>query len=224
MTQSIPLINKNDGFETVRDAIASILATETAAQQVLAAAAGQDPDDYKFRVFAERAAPWEIFGSDDVTPIVNVWFDGSNYDPSTSNVSTRQKGTSRFNIDVYSRAVSTETEGGHSPGDEAAAKAAHNAAKLVRNILMHDKYKYLGLQGTVWRRWLTSLTTFQPGAGTLPVENVVAVRLALEVDHNETIDLEDHEILEIVNVKMYHDSVDGQLIAELQFGEEDEGE
>lgn len=216
MTQVIPLIDKQDNFELVRDTIASILAVETVAQVALATAAAKpNPDDWKFYVFLERVNPWELFLADDLTPIVNVWFDSSTFDKSSSNVATRQKtDPSRFNIDIYAQANSTEETVGHTPGDEAAAKLAHNTTKLVRNILMHDLYKYLGLQGIVWRRWVGQITSFQPQSGGQPLNRVAAVRLVLEVEHNETIDLADHETLEIISIDMRHEP-NGQIIAEL---------
>lgn len=216
MTQSIPLIDKQDGFELVRDTIAAILATETVAQVALATAQSKpNPSDWAFGVYLERINPWEAFLAGDLTPIVNVWFDSTTFDKASSNVATRQKtDPSRFNVDIYAQAESKEETVGHTPGDEAASKLAQHVAKLVRNILMHDKYKYLGLQGIVWRRWVGQITAFQPASGTQPLGKIAAVRLVLEVEHLETIDLEDHETLEIISIDMRHEP-NGQIIAEL---------
>lgn len=219
MSQAIPLIQKEDGFEQVRDAIAAILATESAAQQVLAIDAALDPEPWDFRVYSERVDPWETFRdkTDDSRPVVNIWYDSSSYEMGASNVATRQKtDPSRFNVDVYTSAVSSETVGGHTPGDEAASKRAHHVVKLARNILMHDKYKYLGLRGLVWRRWVGQITAFQPSSGNQPLNRIAACRLVLEVEHIETIELEDHETLEILNIKLKHEP-DGQIIAELEY-------
>lgn len=216
MTQVIPLIDKQDGFELVRDTIATILATETAAQVALATAASKpNPDDWNFKVYLERINPWEAFLAGDLTPIVNVWFDSMTFDKGKSNVATRQQtDPSRYNIDIYAQANSTEETVGHTPGDKAAALLAHNTTKLVRNILMHDKHKYLGLQGIVARRWVGQVTSFQPQSGGQPLNRVVAVRLVLEVEHLETIDLADHETLEIISIDMRHEP-SGQIIAEI---------
>lgn len=218
MTQAIPLIDKDDNFELIRDKIAEILAVEQAAQVALAVAAAKDPTPWQFNVYQERINPWEAFrdGSGDLTPIVNIWYDSGAFDKASSNVSTRQKADpSRYNIDVYTYAKSTETAGGHDPGDEAASKLCHHVFKLVRNILMHDKYKYLDMQrGLVWRRWFGNINAYQPQSGNQPMNRTAVIRSVFEVEHNEEIQLEDHETCEIVNVKMRHEP-GGQIIAEL---------
>jgi hypothetical protein len=224
MTQSIPLIDKSDNFQIIGAAIASILATETVAQQALAVLDSQDPALYKFNVYRERINPWEAFrdgtAGADLTPIVNVWYESSRYDKGSSNVSTRQTSDpSRYNIDVYAYAASAETVAGHDPGDKTAALLAQNICKLVRNILMHDKYKKLGLDAskTVGMRWPGSMTAFQPQSGNQPVQRVVGCRFELDVKHIETTDLEDEETLSILNIKMrYEDG--GKIIAELEYG------
>jgi hypothetical protein len=219
-SQSIPLIDSQDGFEVIRDKIAWILAAEGADQVAKATAAGKtDPTEWSFRVYLERDNPWEEFqGGALPSPIVNVFFDDSGPDEGTSNRSDRQKHTSRYNIDVYAYAESEETAGGHTPGDMQSAILSHRTVRLVRNILMHDKYGYLGLLGAgfIWSRWIEKITPFQPSIGNQPVEHVRAARLTLAVEHNETIDFEDPSVIEIINVKFYHE-VGGQVIAELEY-------
>ena len=59
---TLPLIDKQDSFEIVRDQIAAILKTEITSQIALATTAGKpNPDDWKLRIFSERANPWEQF-------------------------------------------------------------------------------------------------------------------------------------------------------------------
>lgn len=216
MTQAIPLIDKDDNFEIILDKITTILAVEGAAQVALAAAVPTDTTPYEFNIYKERINPWEAFrdGVGVLTPIVNVWYDSGAFDKASSNVSTRQKTSpSRYNIDCYTYAAATETVTGHTPGDMAASLACHQVIKLIRNILMHDKYKYLDLQGTVWNRWVGSIQAYQPQSGG-PMNRVVANRLTLDVEHNETIELEDHETCEIISIDMRYE-VDGQIIAEI---------
>ena len=219
MTYVLPLIDKTDGFETVRDAVVSLLATETALQQALATAAAEDPALWEFDVFSERSNPWERFDADPTAvPAVNVWYDSSQFDESASNTATRQLARpSRYNVDVYASAVTAEAGAGHDLGDVKAAKEAHRVTRLVRNLLMHDKYIALGLSSKlVSRRWIESITAFQPQSGNVPVSHVRACRLVLAVDHLETVDLPDHETIDIVNVK-FHYEPDGQVIAELHY-------
>ena len=188
------LIDKQDTFEIVRDQIAAILKLESGIQQALAADAGKDPDDWKLRVFLERANPWEqwlnVQGDNvaalDKSPIVNVWFDNINYDRKASNIMERQKGDGVFNIDCYGFGVSSDNlAGGHNPGDEASALASQKACRLVRNILMAAQYTYLGLQGTVWGRWPQNITAFQAQLNNQAAQQVLGTRLALLSGFNE---------------------------------------
>jgi hypothetical protein len=211
----IPLIDKFDNFEIVRDKVAEILAAETVSQQDLATTALLDPDDFKFDVYIERINPWDSVGS---TPIVNVWFNRSPLDKGGSNSSTRQKHVSSINCDIYAQKETEETYDGHTSGDEAASKAAQRVARLVRNILMHDDYRLLNLTGVVWSRWVTEITMFQPTSGNQVIQHVVACRVALDVEHNEEMVFHDESnLIEGVNVKFYKEP-DGLLRAELNYG------
>lgn len=184
------LINVRDNSEVIRDEIAAILTTETASQQSLATLASLDPDQWKLRVFLERSNPWSEFmeSPDTSPPIVNVSLDNISYDRSTSDPVQRQKATGTYHIDCYGYGVSKDVSGGgHTPGDALAAYEAQRAVRLVRNILMAGVYTYLGshLRGTVWRRWVESVTFFQPSIDGQQVQQVVGARLALQVDFNE---------------------------------------
>lgn len=197
------LIDKQDNFEIIRDQIAAILATETANQQALATAAAKDPDDWKLRIYTERSNPFEMFLNGnpvtDVSPIVNIWYDNSNFDPKASNVSERQKAEGVFNIDCYGYGVAQDVAaGGHSPGDKAAALEVQRAVRLVRNILMSAEYTYLGLRGTVWGRWPQSITAFQPQLDALQVQQISGARIALIVVFNELSPQVAGETLELV--------------------------
>jgi hypothetical protein len=118
-------------------------------------------------------------------------------------------------VDCYGFAVSQDDPaGGHLPGDREGALACQRAARLVRNILMSDKYKYLDLQGMVWRRWMADQTAYQPQAGGQNVQHVQAIRMALDVDHNETIEQAVESTIEQINVQTRYEP-NGQLIAEM---------
>ena len=196
------LIDKTDNFETIRDQIASILAIETASQQALATAGGEDPDLWKLLVYTERSNPWERYlNSDDQTPIVNVWFDSATCDASASNVVERQKLDGRYHIDVYGRGVSRSDGAGHIAGDKEAATEAHRAIRLVRNILMSAYYTYLNLRGVVWRRWVDSITIFQPQEIERSAQQIVAGRVTLAVEFNEFSPQYVAETLELLSVQ-----------------------
>ena len=118
------LIDKQDGFEIVRDQIAAILATEIANQQTLASQAGRNPDEWKVRVFSERSNPWDQFQNDpaDRSPLVNVWYDNSTFPLNTSNVVEKQKGEGVFNLDCYGYGKSADDPTGGHLGDRPAIR------------------------------------------------------------------------------------------------------
>lgn len=197
------LIHKQDSFEIIRDQIAAILVREVANQMQLATDGGEDPNDWKLRVFSERSNPWEQLLNEqtDRNPIVNVWFDNSNFDPAASNISERQKTEGVFNIDCYGYGISTdEAGGGHNPGDKEAALEVHKALRLVRNILMAAEYTYLGLRGLVWQRWPQSITIFQPQLDGRQMQQVVGARVAFRVVFNEFSPQVTPETLELLSV------------------------
>jgi hypothetical protein len=212
------LIDKFDTFELVRDQIAAILVVESAAQMVLAANAvptPKDPNLWKLRVFTERSNPWSHFIDDspaDTSPIVNVSFDGATYDMSKSNVVERQHSVGIFHIDCLGYGKSADVvAGGHQPGDELAAFEAQRALRLVRNILMAGTYTYLGMQKVVGRRWPQSVNIFQPQDDGHHMQNVVAARLALQVEFNEFSPQVQGQIIELISLRVLRAET-GQLL------------
>jgi hypothetical protein len=213
------LIDKKDTFEIIRDKIALILATEVANQMALATAGGKDPDDWKLRIFSERSNPWEQLLNEqtDRSPIINVWFDNSNFDASSSNILERQKTEGVFNIDCYGYGTSSDVpSGGHTPGDKDAALEAQKALRLVRNILMAAEHTYLGLRGTVGSRWPQSMTVFQPQSDGRQMQQIVGARLALRVVFNEFSPQVPSETLELVSVDVKREE-NGEIIAETDY-------
>jgi hypothetical protein len=202
------LIDKVDGFEVVRDQIAAILAIETASQQALAHNANprKDPRPWKLRVFLERAGPWDLFDfkseQADHSPAVNVFYESDQFDEKAGNAFERQKVSGTFNIDCYGCGVSTETEAGHEPGDLVAAREAHRALRLARNILMSAHYIHLGLRPLVSHRWLQSRTVFQPPQEDNAAQRIVGARLALRVDFTEFAPQHVLETLEQLHVEV----------------------
>lgn len=209
---ALELIDKNDGFEIVRDKIASILVTEVASQQVIALAAGKDPDLWKLRVYLERSNAWEqwvnIEEVTDYSPIVNVYFDTATYNERYGDTVERQRSDSIYNIDCYAIGVSEESLAGHKIGDKEAALNAHRAARLVRNILMAGENTYLGLRGSVWGRWPQSLTVLQPEMNGQSLQHIICARWVFRVSHNEFSPQVAGETMEQINVTMTR-SADG---------------
>ncbi len=154
---ALPLIDKLDSFELVRDQIAGILVAEVANQRTLATAALKDPLDYTLNVYLERDFPvdrWLNSGvTDDIStaPIVSVWMEQSSINMrKTSNANNEQSFDVVYNLDVMARGFSSDVgAGGYSPADRAARIKCHSAVRLVRNILAHPNNSRLGLPSIV---------------------------------------------------------------------------
>lgn len=217
--QVISLIDKIDNFELIRDQIAYLLALESANQQALAIQESKNAGDYKIRVFTEQSNPWEQYldVDPDTSPIVNVWFDNSSFDPSASNTIERQKSDSIFNIDCYGYGISQDNSGqGHTAGDKEAAIQTQKALRFVRNVLMAGENTHLKLQGLVWSRWPESMTMFQPSFDSNEVQKVSGGRLSLRVMFNEFSPQVREETLEYLAIDLIR-SDNGEIIAEADF-------
>ena len=215
------LIDKQDTFEIVGLKIGQILADESAAQMLLAAAAvGKDPLQWKLRVYTEKFDPFEqwlnIDEDTDKSPIVNVWFDNSNYDKGASDLMERQWSESVFNIDCYGLGIAHGEGAGHKPGDQEAAAEAHRTMRLVRNIIMADIYTYLDMDGIVGERWPSTFTSFQVPQEQVTYQRIVGGRLALQVKFNEFSPQETPVILEGIS-NVINRASDGQLLAAVDY-------
>ena len=128
----------------------------------------------------------------------------------------RQKAKAIINVDCYGYGVSREQTDGHAPGDREAALACQRAVRLGRNILMAAPYTYLGLRGLVWKRWVQSVTIFQPQQEERSVQQVVAGRIAFQVEFNEfSPQVQPEELCEL-SVSVNREE-DGQLIVRADF-------
>lgn len=189
------LIDKQDSFEKVRDQISAILAIEEAQQRVFAAAAAEDPEQWRLNVYLERTNPWEQFinapeagggPANQFAPLVSVWFENSSFPRNAGNTHEWQTCDAAFNIDIYGIGIA-ETDGatGHRPSDLTAALNAQRGLRLVRNILMSGYYVDLKLPGVVGTRWIDSVQSFQPQFEQRPTQHVIAIRAVLAVKMNE---------------------------------------
>jgi len=214
------LINTNSTFETVRDAIAQILSNETANQMALAALAALDPEEWNMVIYMERFTPIEsqLNNPGLGTPIVNVSWDSSSFSAEKSNLIERRHSTGLYNIDVYGfGAARPDGLGGHVPGDVDTALRLQRAVRLVQQIIMSPEHIYLGMQGLVSRRWISSINAFQPDQGSVPVQNVMAARLSFEVDFNEfSIQSSENNLLNEIGITVIRDA-DGAILASADF-------
>jgi len=215
------LIDKQDTVEIVRDNVSAILATEAAAQVALATTAGKpDPSLWDFRVYQERSNIWENLPtkSGDARPVLNVWWDSSSFDRSASTTVERQKSIATINIDCFAYGGSAgDGGGGQTSGDQNAAENVQRAVRLARNILMAAEYTYLGVQGTVWSRWIDSITMLQlRQQDNRTVEHIVAARIALSVEFNEFSPQVPTETLELISTTVKR-AGDGQIIVQADY-------
>lgn len=192
MAEITTLIDKLDNKSIVRDQIAGLLVLESKEQQDLALAAGKDPRRWKLDVYMERSNPWGdyIDAIDDVEQaprVVNISFDRMVYDGAKSSVVDMQQGTATYNIDCfgYGKSRSDHQQYGHISGDLDARNAAERTLMLARNILMSAHYVYLGLKGTVTRRWPEIEEAQDIPVGEPNAVHVAVARLRLEVDFPE---------------------------------------
>ncbi len=199
MPDTLPqLIDKQDGFEVVRDQVAVLLAENTTTQVALAAAVPKpDPELWRFRVYLERSNPWESFRDGNAqfaaSPIVNVSYQGDEFPRDQGDTIERQAAAGRIAIDCYGLGKAADiAAGGHVPGDLDAVLEAQRCMRLVRNILMAAQNAWLQLQEidtpapapAVWQRWIASRQFFEPDTGDSALQ-VVGFRLMLEVTFNE---------------------------------------
>lgn len=223
---TIPLIDKQDNFEIVGLQIAAILALETIDQQALAVTAAKDPALWEFDVFNEKLNPWETFQNElIVTPVVNVWYDNSNFNPKDGDVVSRQMDSAIYNIDIYTaEPASDNPEGGYYPPDQKTVETLHRIIRLIRNIIMHPDNAYLKLTQTVGtrtgnligRRWIESKEIFQPQIGDRPVPFVIACRIPLNVTFQEFPVNEEFPTVEVIGIEVKRD-VDGKIILEAEY-------
>jgi len=194
----LPLIDKKDNFELITNEIAAILAIETINQQALATAAGKDPKLWEFKVYVERSNPWELLPDDEepIIPIVNVWWEGLNFDRSQSSPTLRQTSDpSVFNIDIIADSIAEKLPGtGQKVGDKAANENTKRMIRLVRNILFSvppdstqpgEDYAFLNMKGIVGERWIQNISRAVTDYDKQSIP-VAAARIALAVKHLET--------------------------------------
>ena len=214
------LIDGTDTSEDVRDQIAAILAVNASKQSELALAANERPELYSFDVYTERARPWEVFLNEfdpGTLPIVNVSLDNLNYSGGQSDTVHRQTCVGRYNVDCLAAAISeNNADGGHIPGDYAAALAAQRCYRQVRSILMAAENTYLQMRGTVGKRWPESMQMLNPPADNGEVVNIVGARLVLRVEFNEFSPQFDGVPLEIIGVTVER-SADGKILLQSEY-------
>lgn len=218
------LIDKFDNVELIRDKIALILANEVVSQKAIAVSKGKNSTLWDFKVYTERSNPIENFLNinEDATlannlPIVNVWFDNYNLEDKSSNTVERQVINGIFNIDIYALEIAKNNpSSGHLMGDELANRETQRVFRLVRNILMASSYTYLGMRNVVGKRWIQSVTAFQPDSSGKNMQQVQAIRISFVVQFNEFSPQYQGQGLELISNELKRNE-DGSVIANVDF-------
>lgn len=194
------LIDKRDNLVIVRDQIATILLLELQNQQQKALEAGRDPQDWKLRIFTERANCWGDFTSDDSgdhdagppaidpTPIVSVLAHKTKYDKARSLPVVEQTADAIYEIHIYGCGVAHASSGGHVTGERMATDEVLRAYALVRNILMSGHAANLAMPGIVGDHWPEDFEVMGQPSDDLDkpkYERVAAGRLQLAVSFLE---------------------------------------
>lgn len=186
------LLNTNNSFEIVRDAVASILYTELNEQLALAIAApdpvyeallrsffDQQPDTTdELNLFVER------FVRFDVTELnnINLYWDRSFLGKGTQ--ITNQKSNARIIIDVNVHHKGTEDD----RGDKKASLVLQKMIGVIRSIIMHGNYVTLGFaRPFIERRWIEDMNNFRPqeNENRVNIDNIITGNLALSVEFKE---------------------------------------
>ena len=220
------LMTGQDQFEIVRDQIAALIELNQLNQQALASAALQDPALWELRVFTERSNPWEQFLNIDVnnasanfSPIVNVWFDTTQYPQNLGNTVEWQRSQTTYNVDIVGFAASTDDGGtGQLPGDRESAFTVQRGIRFVRRILMASENIHLQLdRKIVGDRWIQSIEAFQPQLDSIPVQQIVGARISFRVSFLEFSPQGDEsQILEEIRIDVLR-AEDGQIALQQQF-------
>lgn len=166
------------GFEIIRDRIASILADEIIHQHALTSDSDLDLD-----VWMERFIP---FGKEEL-PAINVSLASGLFSGHTQK---QTDGTYIYFIDCHTKAASTEDD----QGDRLATIKLHRLLGICRAILENPRYQTLGFtQPYISNRHCTELSIADPGKQD--AVNSIMGRLAFSVKVRETMELIDAPLL-----------------------------
>jgi hypothetical protein len=124
-------------IQLVIDKVSEILVNETANQQTLATDAGEDPEPYRFRVFADRFAPFDNM-REDRTPLVSIKESDDSKKLSISGNHGKQQKLLTLNVDCFGVGKAEQTAEGHRPADLDASQDCRRLANLVNKILKAD--------------------------------------------------------------------------------------
>lgn len=173
-------------IQLVIDKIGEILVNESANQQALAIAEGEDPDLYKMRVFADRFNPFDNMKTD-TTPIVSIKESDDSKKLAVSANHGKQQKLLTLNIDCFGIGRAEQTVEGHKPADLDASQDGRRVANLVNKILKADINDNLQLDRKVVNSVnITGEQYFEPDFDSRQMGPVVAKRITLQCNVIDT--------------------------------------
>lgn len=170
MASVINYIIPTQKFETIRDAIGVILATELAKQKTLTTNILFDAP-----VYVERFVPFD----NTEIPAVNVVYNDTKF---TNQDHLSQTGESTYYIDV----VTSANDSTSIRGDKQASINCQKLLGVIRAILSAGEYRFLGLaQGIVQNKTISDITISQPSFNGDSL-HTISGRLTIRIKANET--------------------------------------
>jgi len=179
------LLNTPDNAEIIRDQIAAILKAEFLNQKELSEIENiENKIDYNIKVYVENSRPWLLLGDNadnNPFPLVNISLQDIKHNGGANSGKTKYTGT--YFIDCYGLGnYQPENASQWEPDDSLSAKRAWYTARITRNILMSGFYAFLGMQGTVLKRNIESITTVIPAGLDNAALSITACRVKLNVE------------------------------------------
>lgn len=189
----LELLNTNNSFEVVRDAVAAILLVELNQQLALAIAAPDPTYEALLRSFYDQQDDMvtdelnlfvERFVRFDVTELnnINIYWDRSLLGKGSQ--IKNQKSNTKIMIDVNVLHKGTVNE----RGDKLASLVLQKMLGVIRSIIMHGNYITLGfVRPFIERRWIEDMNSFRPqeNENRVNIDNMVTGNLTLSVEFNE---------------------------------------
>ncbi len=186
------LLNTNNSFEVVRDAVAAILYNELNEQLALAIAApdsvyeallrsffDQQPDTTdELNLFVERFVRFNITELN----AINLFWDRSLLSKGTQ--ISNQESNTKIIIEVIVAHKGTDDI----RGDSLASLNLQKMLGVIRSIIMHGNYITLGFaRPFIERRWVNDLNNFRPqeNENRVTVDNIISGSVSLNVEFKE---------------------------------------
>lgn len=213
------LVNRTLQAFEIREKIATILEEEMANQRVLAVGLAENPIFWDARIYTQRRVPLAAFvdvpDNDSLNgrAIIHVEVASATEDSARPQTELTQGFTGDYTISCYGYGTAQNTTEGHDPTDVVAATVAESTAALVYNLLRNAKLSILGMPGVVYQRTVNALMFSNPNIDhPEPGIYIECIQLKVNVKYIEKVQENAGVPLQIVNLDVHKDVVDGQTL------------